>query len=271
MGSIGPTYANSDKYVDKVLSILDEAETLLSQGELEAHHPGTNEPVKKPKIKQFIRSPHYGSRTGADINTIILHYTTAGNVQSTINWFKGNPDKVSAHYIVDKNGDIYQMVADREKAHHAGNANRSSIGIEHVAKDKDRFTKAQEKSSIALVRWLMGEYKIPAANILAHKGTSGSATRCPGNLFGDDGDDHSSTKLKMFDAWVARHFERSMVPAAGTDTINEDTHTIYITKPGDTLFRLAMLHGMSVDELKELNPDIVGVWMFSPPTRTRPN
>lgn len=256
---IGPIYAGDPKYIGKVLNLLDEANDLLAEVDHEGHHPGTNEPVKKPRIKEFIQSPHRSSRSGADIDTIILHYTTASNVQSTINWFKGNPAQVSAHYIIDKNGDIYQMVADTEKAHHAGASNRSSIGIEHVAKKGDKFTPAQEKSSIALVRWLMTEYKVPAANILAHKEAPGNATRCPGELFGDDGDDNSSARLKMFDAWVAKHFERPMTPIDGTDSIDEDTTTIYVVKPGDTFFRIASNNGMSVDELKALNPNIPDV------------
>lgn len=263
---IGPIYAGDPKYVGKVLNLLDEAEELLAQIDNEDHHPGTSEPVKKPRLKEFIQSPNRSSRSGSVIDTVILHYTTASNARSTINHFLNpappcswDPTKdcpVSAHYIVDKNGDIYQMVADSEKAWHAGAANRTSIGIEHVAKKGDRFTKTQEDSSIALVRWLMAEYKIPASNILAHKEAPGSATRCPGELFGDDGDDNSSARLKMFDVWVAKHFERPMTPVDGTDTIDEDTRTAYIVKPGDTFFRIATNHGISVDELKTLNPDI---------------
>lgn len=261
---IGPIYAGDSQYGENVLNLLDEAEKLLLQVEHEGHHLGTSEPVQKPKIKEFIQSPYFSSRSGAEINTIVLHYTTAGNVQSTIGWFKQNPHEVSAHYIIDKNGDIYQMVADTHKAHHAAAANRTSIGIEHVAKNGDRLTRAQEASSIDLIRWLMTEYKIPAANVLAHKEAPGNSTRCPGELFGDNGDDNSSARLKMFDAWVAKHFERSMTPIDGTDTVDEDTRSVYIVKPGDTFSRIATIHGMSVDELKVLNPDVANINQIFP-------
>lgn len=264
IGFIGPIYVGGDtKYVDKVLNLLDEAENILAEVDHGDHHPGTNEPVKKPRIKQFIQSPNRSSRSGAEINTIILHYTTASNVTSTINHFKNpappcpnNPSRtcpVSAHYIIDKNGDIYQMVADIDKAWHAGSSNRKSIGIEHVAKKGDRLTNAQEKSSIALIRWLMTEYKVPAANILAHKEAPGNATSCPGELFGDDGGTNS---LTMFNAWVAKHFEGPMTSIGGTDVVTEETATIYIVKPGDTFFRIATNNGMSVAELEALNPNI---------------
>lgn len=263
---IGSIYAGDSLYIEKVLNLLEKAEALLVQVDNEGHHPGTNEPVKKPRLKEFIQSPNHSSRSGSAIEKVILHYTTASTARSTINHFLDSSPPcslgssqvcpVSAHYIVDKNGDIYQMVADSDKAWHAGSANLTSIGIEHVARKGDSFTKAQEKSSIALIRWLLAEYKIPAANILAHKEAPGNSTSCPGELFGDSGDDNSSARLKMFDAWVAKHFERSMAPIDGTDKVDEDTHTIYIVKPGDTFSRIATNHDISVDELKILNPNI---------------
>jgi N-acetyl-anhydromuramyl-L-alanine amidase AmpD len=67
---------------------------------------------------------------------------------------------VSAHYIVDKNGDIYQMVADSDKAWHAFGENADSIGIEHVARPGETLTPAQEQATVHLIRWLMAEYKI---------------------------------------------------------------------------------------------------------------
>ncbi|NJR67064.1 MAG: N-acetylmuramoyl-L-alanine amidase, partial [Leptolyngbyaceae cyanobacterium CRU_2_3] len=39
--------------------------------------------------------------------------------ESTRNHFLNAASEVSAHYIIDKNGDIYQMVKDADKAWHA--------------------------------------------------------------------------------------------------------------------------------------------------------
>ncbi|NJM28107.1 MAG: N-acetylmuramoyl-L-alanine amidase [Pseudanabaena sp. RU_4_16] len=42
------------------------------------------------------------------------------------------------------------MVADADKAWHAANANRNSVGIEHVAKEGEKLSDLQERSSIRL-------------------------------------------------------------------------------------------------------------------------
>lgn len=244
---IGPIYATDRNYVSKVLNVYEEAQNILANAEHSKHHQGTSEPVKKPTIKAFFQSPNYSSRAGADINTIVVHYTTAGNFESTKNWFLNPDSKVSAHYIIDKNGDIYQMVKDTDKAWHARQANRNSIGIEHVAKQGDQLTKAQEKSSIQLIQWLMAEYKIPKENIKAHKQIV--STSCPGNIFGDDIND---TSLPKFKAWVAKKFSNDVTP----DSQWEPIVVIYIVKPGDTLLAIANRHDITLDTLLELNSGI---------------
>ena len=143
--------------------------------------------IVKPAIKSFIESPNYSSRDGANIDLIVLHCTTAATVEGTINWFLNRKSRVSAHYVVDKNGDIYQMVRDERAAWHAKAANSRSIGIEHVGTATDRLTDAQSKASAQLVRWLAAQYGIPAANVLGHRFApcNEGTTDCPNQLFGD--------------------------------------------------------------------------------------
>ncbi|MEG4005447.1 N-acetylmuramoyl-L-alanine amidase [Microcoleus sp. Pol11C1] len=255
---IGPIYAGDSNYVAKVLNLYAEAKQLLADADHQGHHhPGTAEPVTKPRIKAFIESPHHSSRSGADIDTIVVHYTTAGNVNSTIEWFKNPESEVSAHYIIDKNGDIYQMVKDTDKAWHAARANQTSIGIEHVAKEGDRLTEVQEKSSIHLIKWLMTEYKIPKENIKAHKQVL--ETSCPGNIFGDDLDNISVPKFK---AWVAKNFSNNVSPSTGR--LSPSGLGLYIVQPGDTLSAIAERHDMTLDALLALNPNIFNANLIFP-------
>jgi hypothetical protein len=145
----------------------------------------------KPAIKSFIESPNYSSRNGASINMIVLHSTTVATVDGTINWFLDPKSQVSAHYVVDKNGDIYQMVRDDRSAWHAKAINSRSIGIEHVGTADDRLTDAQSAASAQLVRWLAAQYGIPAANVLGHRFApcNEGTTDCPNHLFGDATED----------------------------------------------------------------------------------
>jgi hypothetical protein len=141
----------------------------------------------KPAIQSFIESPHHSPRHGAGIDTIVLHSTAAAAVESTITWFLDPASKVSAHYLVDRNGDIYQMVRDERCAWHAKALNSTSIGIEHVATAADRLTDAQSAASAELIRWLVAAYGIPVANVLGHRFAPGNegTTDCPNHLFGD--------------------------------------------------------------------------------------
>ena len=145
----------------------------------------------KPAIKSFIESPNYSSRNGANIDMIVLHCSTAATVEGTINWFLNRKSQVSAHYVVDKNGEIYQVVRDECSAWHAKAANSRSIGIEHVGTATDSLTDAQSKASAQLVRWLAAEYGIPVANVLGHRFAPGNkgTTDCPNHLFGDATED----------------------------------------------------------------------------------
>lgn len=120
---------------------------------------------------------------------VVLHCTEA-TLSSTIKTFQDPTGRqVSAHYVIDRNGDIYQMVRDDDRANHCKGANANSIGIEHVGTPKDVIANAQAKSSAALIRWLLAQYEIPKLSIYGHAftpGYSGGGTSCPDKLFGPD-------------------------------------------------------------------------------------
>ena len=161
---------------------------------------GSSNPHGKPPIKQFIESPNHSSRNGATIDVVVLHCTEA-SLESTLTEFqKPTGRQVSAHYVVDRNGDIYQMVRDSERANHCRGANENSIGIEHVGKENDPLAKAQAASSAALIRWLIEQYDIPRANIHGHDFTPGynlpGGTSCPDKLFG------GAHKPETITAWI---------------------------------------------------------------------
>lgn len=142
----------------------------------------------KPPVDRTITSPNKSNRGGTDIDHIVVHYTTSRNIEGTISHFKNPGSQVSAHYIIGQDGELVQMVPDSQKAWHAGGTtgmNSRSIGIEHVARAGDKITPAQEKTSIALIRWLMKEYSIPAANVIPH--VCVRDTDCCGDLFLDYG------------------------------------------------------------------------------------
>src|SRR5205823_7641002 len=150
---------------------------------------GSSNPHAKPAIKEFIESPNHSSRNGAKIDKVVLHCTEAP-LKSTLDHFQtaGGENPVSAHYVIDRNGDIYQTLRDSDAAWHCKGANRSTVGIEYVGAEIDSVTAQQAAASAALIRWLLEEYDIPRTNVFGHDFTPGysrsGGTSCPDKLFG---------------------------------------------------------------------------------------
>lgn len=109
-------------------------------------------------------------------NFVIIHHTAQDSVQQTIRTFTLARTQVSAHYVIDDNGEVIQMLNDYLRAWHAGTGswgkntdiNSSSIGIELDNNGKEPFSEAQITSLMALLSRLKKEYNIPIQNILGH-------------------------------------------------------------------------------------------------------
>jgi N-acetyl-anhydromuramyl-L-alanine amidase AmpD len=113
-----------------------------------------------------------GTRT---INRIVIHITDGQEkLNGTVSWFKDPSARVSAHYVVGRDGEVVQMVKHNDIAWHASSANGDSIGIEHVARSPHEWDKKlghpdpgmmptdqQYCSSAALVNWLCGQFNLP--------------------------------------------------------------------------------------------------------------
>ena len=160
---------------------------------------GTSELCRRPPII-WDPSPNFSSRNGTPIRRIILHCTTIDLVTSVLNWFHHPESHVSAHYVVARDGKIYHMVRDADKAWHAYGENADSIGIEHVANVHEHLSPPQEQAAITLIKWLMSEYKIPPYAITGHRFSPSHQedTTCPHHLFGDE------TEVALR-AWVTKN------------------------------------------------------------------
>lgn len=201
-GVAGALGLNTDDFVS-VTIFSSRPQPLALTGTDDGH--GSANPYPKPPIKQFIQSPNYSSRNGALIQMIVLHCTEA-SLQSTLAEFEdGDPSgrQVSAHYVIDRNGDIYQMVRDSDRANHCRGANQNSIGIEHVGRKTDVLTDQQTRASAALIAWLIEQYHLSAGSVYGHDFAPGynrpGGTSCPDELFGPV---HSQATIT---AWVNKN------------------------------------------------------------------
>lgn len=141
-------------------------------------------------------SPNFGDRpAGAAIDTLVLHYTGMPNGDMALTRMCDPASQVSAHYMVEEDGCIYQLVAESKRAWHAGRGfwrgctdiNSSSIGIEIVNPGHEfgyrPFAIAQIDAVIALCQALLGRHDIPAHNIIAHSDMAPDRKEDPGELF----------------------------------------------------------------------------------------
>lgn len=104
-------------------------------------------------------SPNYNSRSGTAVREVIQH-TTEGSFSGAISWFKNPSSQVSAHYVLSSSGQVVQMVAESNRAWHAGDHNSHSIGIEHAgyANDPGTWTSAIVNRSAEITRAACARY-----------------------------------------------------------------------------------------------------------------
>ena len=128
----------------------------------------------------------WGERSGtSEIDTVVIHAMSASGV-SPENPFSVNnciqiliDYDVSAHYLIDRGGNIIQLVPEDKKAWHAGisrmpapdnrdGVNDFSIGIELIGNEEEPFEEAQYNA----LNFLLGDIKKrrnTVKNIVGHQ------------------------------------------------------------------------------------------------------
>lgn len=119
----------------------------------------TRSPDYPPAIWDPAPECNWEERT-KEVIAVVIHYTE-GSYAGCISWFKNCDAQVSAHYVIRSvDGQVTQMVREKDKAWHARTANGYTIGIEHEAYGNiwSFFTEAMYQSSADLVRSICSRY-----------------------------------------------------------------------------------------------------------------
>ena len=143
--------------------------------------------VKALKAKPFeisdslngINAPVWVGTTNFDLrkpNFVIIHHTAQNSCEQTLKTFTLERTKVSAHYVICKDGTVHHMLNDYFRAWHGGIAkwgnntdiNSSSIGIEIDNNGFEPFEPQQINSLLNLLAILKNKYKIPVSNFIGH-------------------------------------------------------------------------------------------------------
>lgn len=139
----------------------------------------TDMPPPMPLVYDFIPSPNYDDRPiSTSVSCIVLHSTVVNTMEGTINTFLPPVAKVSAHFIVGRNGRVVQMVPIEKRAWHAGvsvlegaeKVNDYSVGIEMVNLNDgiDPYPDAQIRSVAGIIRFVRSRYNVPDSRIVSH-------------------------------------------------------------------------------------------------------
>ncbi len=137
---------------------------------------------------------NYGDRpTGVQPNILLLHYTGMEGMEIAKDRLTDPESTVSAHYLVDEDGVVLDIVPESKRAWHAGvsywhgetDINSYSIGIEMVNLGHEfgyqPFPDAQMNSVKRLCRDIMERHDIE--HVLAHSDVAPERKMDPGELF----------------------------------------------------------------------------------------
>lgn len=136
-------------------------------------------PLPMPLPYDYVASPNCDNRPpGATINCLVLHATVEPTTEGTMNIFLTPARRVSAHFVVGRDGRVVQMVPVERRAWHAGpsildgvsSVNDYSVGIEMVNLNngKDPYTDAQIHAVAGILRFLRSRYAIPDSRVVSH-------------------------------------------------------------------------------------------------------
>jgi len=144
--------------------------------------------------KTVVPSPNHDARTSR-IDILLLHYTGMKTAEEALARLSDREARVSSHYFVYEDGTIAQLVPERRRAWHAGEAswkgatdiNSRSIGIEVVNPGHEYgyrdFPAAQIDAVIALCRNIVARHPIRRERVLGHSDVAPTRKNDPGEKF----------------------------------------------------------------------------------------
>lgn len=128
-------------------------------------------------INREHRSPHHKARTGKP-TLVVIHASAGKSDAGDVSWIVSPVSKVSYHYLVGRDGEVYELVSPDRVAYHAGvsewkgshNCNRYSIGVAWANKHDgtEPLTGGQLKAMRELLDWLKAKYPT-LAEVVTHK------------------------------------------------------------------------------------------------------
>lgn len=121
----------------------------------------------------------------------MLHYTGMSGCAAALDRLCDPQAEVSAHYLIDQDGTVLQLVAEDQRAWHAGagewhgqrDINSRSIGIELDNDGSGPFAEAQMQALEAILPQIMKRWQIPPSGVIGHSDMAPGRKFDPGPWF----------------------------------------------------------------------------------------
>jgi len=139
-------------------------------------------------------SPNWNARQ-LPVSMIVLHYTGMQSAAAALARLCDPVAQVSAHFLIEENGQVHRLVREDRRAWHAGKSfwrgisdvNSASLGIELVNPGHEHgyrpFGDAQMEALLPLLGELVQRFDIPRANVVGHSDVAPARKQDPGELF----------------------------------------------------------------------------------------
>lgn len=141
-------------------------------------------------------SPNHDARpAGQAVDILLLHYTGMRSAAAALDRLVDPTARVSAHYLIEEDGETWRLVPEDRRAWHAGvshwagatDINARAIGIELANPGHEfgyrPFPEAQMAALEPLATAILGRHPIPRHRVLGHADVAPMRKEDPGELF----------------------------------------------------------------------------------------
>jgi N-acetylmuramoyl-L-alanine amidase len=150
----------------------------------------TTQPPERNPLADWRPSPNHNPRGAV---AIVVHQTEMESAQAALITLqtRNSTGRVSAHYLIGDDGALYQLVAESERAWHAGasrwggvaDLNSATIGIELDNDGVEPFSDAQIATLLRLLGDITSRLDIPRHLVIGHGDIAPTRKRDPSALF----------------------------------------------------------------------------------------
>jgi N-acetylmuramoyl-L-alanine amidase len=150
--------------------------------------------VNRWLVNKVVASPNFNDRK-LPISMVVLHYTGMRSTGEALARLCDESSQVSAHYLIDEDGTVTNLVPEEKRAWHAGTSywrgitdvNSASIGIELANPGHEwgyrPFPEPQMDALLPLLADIMDRHDIPRANVVGHSDVAPARKTDPGEYF----------------------------------------------------------------------------------------